>query len=100
MSLDNMTHLVRELYEVDQQIKKLQDRKKELDAPLRQALSEGTAGGDISLIVEDIQVELKHVKGSTTYDHKLMAEDGIDLEPYKKIGKPYTRLSLKQVVVL
>jgi CRISPR/Cas system-associated exonuclease Cas4 (RecB family) len=48
-----------------------------------------------STVVGDIEVELTSVAGRSSLDQKAMEKAGIDLAPFKKIGLPSERLTVK-----
>jgi CRISPR/Cas system-associated exonuclease Cas4 (RecB family) len=48
-----------------------------------------------STIVGDIEIELASVAGRSSLDQKAMEKAGIDLTPFKKIGLPSERLTVK-----
>jgi hypothetical protein len=51
-----------------------------------------------STVVGDIEVELTSVAGRSSLDQKAMEKAGIDLSPFKKIGLPSERLTVKALV--
>lgn len=84
-----------ELCDVRDQIKALQEREKELAGALKTAFS-----GPIKMVAGNVLVELTSVKGRVTYDYKSMLDDGMNLEPYKKVGKESLRISVKRMDVI
>lgn len=91
-SLDNYKPLMDERAELTTAKKRIDDRIKELDEALRPALNNRGP-----VIYGGYEFEVKAVAGRKTYDYKAMLEDGIDLEPYVKVGAPTTRFSIKPV---
>ncbi len=74
------------------QKKKIEAELAEIDKDLKPTLT-----GRGPLVHAGFMHEVKPVKGRVTYDYKAMADDGIDLEPYKKEGAPSARYEIKQV---
>lgn len=91
-SLDNYKALLDERAELYLDKKEIEDRIKELDADLRPVLE-----GRGAVVWNGFQFEVSVTAGRITYDTKAMLEDGMDLEPYRKEGKPSTRFTIKQV---
>jgi hypothetical protein len=48
-------------------------------------------------VVGDIEVELTSVAGRSSLDQKAMEKAGIDLAPFRKIGLPSERLTVKAI---
>lgn len=94
-SLDNLKPMLDERAELQDQKKKIEKKIKELDEVIRPVLLDQGA-----IIHNNHQFECQSVAGRVTYDYKAMIEDGIDLEPYKKVGKPSSRLVIKDVQVV
>ncbi|MDJ0827779.1 MAG: hypothetical protein QNJ16_20010 [Rhodobacter sp.] len=91
-SLDNFKPLLDERADLYSAKKRIEERIKELDEELRPVLMDRGA-----VIWNGYEFDVKSVQGRTTYDYKKMIEDGIDLGPYKKIGAPSTRFTVKPV---
>lgn len=91
-SLDNYKPLMDERAELAMSKKRIEERIKELDEALRPALVEH---GEI--IYNGYSFNVTTIPGRTTYDYKAAIADGVDLDPYKKVGKPSTRFVLKPV---
>ena len=91
-SLDNFKPLLDERADLYRSKKRIEERIKELDEALRPTLE-----GRGAVIWNGYQFEVTAIPGRTTYDYKMMEADGIDLEPYKKVGAPSTRFNIKPV---
>lgn len=72
-----------ELVTVRNLIKQLQEKEKGYANALKQYFAKPT-----KTVCGNVLVDLKQNKGRTTYDTKAAIADGVDLEPYKKIGAP------------
>lgn len=53
-----------------------------------------------SVVHNNLQFNLTQTAGRKTYDTKAAIADGIDLEPYLKVGSPSFTLTIKEVNVL
>ena len=51
-----------------------------------------------STVCGDVEIELASVAGRSSLDQKAMEKAGIDLAPFKKIGLPSERLTVKALV--
>ena len=92
-SLDNIKPMLSERAQLHMKKKQIEDKIKKLDEALRPVLLDyGQA-----VQYEGFTFEVTQQQGRTSYDYKAMAEDGIDLEPYKKVGAPSTRFVIKEV---
>lgn len=95
MSLDNLAPIVTALGNINEQIKLLTERKKELEAELRPVIvDKGT------VVFKDYTVECFTSAGRKTLDKKALEAAQIDLEPYYKVGAPFTTLRIKPVAKL
>ena len=94
-SLDNVKSMLDERASIKRQQDELKARAAELDEILRPVLvNRGT------VVHGSYQFEVKATAGRVTYDTKAAIADGIDLEPYKKVGAPSTRFEIKEVKVI
>lgn len=91
-SLDNVKPLMEERAKLHLKKKQIEDKIKELDETLRPMLV-----GKGELYHSGFSFKVEEVPGRTTYDYKAMLEDGIDIEPYKKVGRPSSRFTIKEV---
>ena len=91
-SLDNIKPLMEEYALLKEQEREIQERLKELGEDIRPVLADRG-----ELISNGFSFKCATMKGRTSYDYKLMMADGIDLEPYRKTGAPYTTLTVKKV---
>ena len=91
-SLENIKPLMEERAKLHMQKKQIEDKIKKLDKDLRPVLMDRGA-----VVHNGFEFEVKSVAGRTSYDYKQMAEDGIDLDKYKKVGAPSTRFAIKEV---
>lgn len=95
MSLENLKPLAIELGDVIEEIRSLTERKKELELQLRPALA---AKGNMQFGSYTFNVTTS--PGRKTLDKKLLEEAGIDLEPFYKIGAPYSTMKCTKVEVV
>jgi CRISPR/Cas system-associated exonuclease Cas4 (RecB family) len=78
------------------EIKEAQDALSgEKDALAEEIKEELRTRNTSSTIVGDIEVELSSVAGRSSLDQKAMEKAGLDLTPFKKIGLPSERLTVK-----
>lgn len=91
-SLDNFKSFLDERAAIKSQIDKLKARADELDELLRPVLV-----GRGPVVHGNHQFEVKATAGRTSYDYKAMADDGIDIDFYKKVGTPSTRFEIKEI---
>ena len=91
MSLDNIMPHLTEYAEIKTKIKEMSERLKELDPTIRPMLVDRG-------VVEagEHTFEVTMMKGRKTLDRKAMEMAGIDLEPYEKVGAPFTKLVVKE----
>jgi len=91
MNMDNiMPHLV-EYAEIKTSMKDMTARLKELDPVIRPMLVDKGV-----IEAGDHTFEVTMMKGRKTLDRKAMEMAGIDLEPYEKVGAPFTKLVVKE----
>lgn len=85
---------VRRYVELTEEMDAMSDEKallaEEIKVELRQRNTSAT-------VVGDIKVELTSVAGRSSLDQKAMEKAGIDLAPFKKIGLPSERLTVKAI---
>jgi len=95
MSLENLKPIAEAIGAIDTEIKALTKKKKELEAEIRPTLADRgpTTFGEY-------QFEVKTVPGRKTLDKTLLEEAGISIDRFMKVGKPYTTMSIKKVVVV
>lgn len=86
---------VRRYVEVSEEQDALSDEKARLAEEIKVELRKRNTS---STIVGDIEVELTSVAGRSSLDQKAMEKAGIDLAPFKKIGLPSERLTVKALV--
>lgn len=101
MSLENIKATALELAEIKEQIKDLEARKAQIEGEVRAALAgrgevSFSAGAGAPFIYT---FNCKELPGRITYDTKAMVADGLDIEKYKKVGSPYSTLTVKKVEV-
>lgn len=94
-SLENLKPLILGIAEIDQKIKDLQAKKKELEEEVRPALADR---GPVQ--VDEYQVSVKTVPGRKTLDRKAVEAAFGDLSAFERVGKPYTTMTIKKVEVL
>lgn len=85
---------VRRYVEISQEQDGLSDEKAALAEEIKAELRKRNTS---STIVGDIEVELTSVAGRSSIDQKAMEKAGIDLAPFKKIGLPSERLTVKAI---
>ena len=88
---DNLVGIAEEIAVIKMTIDDLTAKKKELEAQLRPVLLDQgpkQAGRFV--------LEVKSVPGATRFDRKAAEEAGMDLSPFMKTGKPYSRLTIKE----
>lgn len=90
----NLEPILEALGEVTEQRKLLEQKEKELKAELATFLAEK---GDSTFTAGSYVFTQKVMKGRRTLDTDALTEAGFDLEPYYKVGKPYTTLSIKRL---
>ena len=92
---DNEAALLDALGEVTDQIKALERKKKELRAALGTYFEklEGTG----TVMGNHYAIKYTMSAGRKTLDKAAMLEDGIDVEPYMKVGKPFLTLSVSKL---
>ena len=95
MSLDNLKPIALAIAELDADIKQLTKKKKELEEDLRPSIVDK---GDI--VFGDYQFSCVTSPGRKTLDKKMLEESGVNLEPFMKVGKPFTTLKIKKVNVV
>lgn len=86
---------VRRYVEITEEQDALSDEKAVLAEEIKGELRKRNTS---STIVGDIEVELTSVAGRSSLDQKAMEKAGIDLAPFKKIGLPSERLTVKALV--
>ena len=86
-----MPHLI-EYAAIKIKMKEMTARLKDLDPVIRPMLVDRG-------VVEagEHTFEVTMMKGRKTLDRKAMEMAGIDLEPYEKVGAPFTKLIVKEV---
>lgn len=92
LSLDNLKPALAERASLSSEKKRIEDRIKALDEELRPVLA-----GRGEIVSDGFAFKVAEVPGRTTYDYKAMVEDGIDLTPYAKTGRPSTRFTIRAV---
>lgn len=92
-SNDNFTAALERYAELAVTKKAIEAEMKELGAIVKPAVLD--AGG--AKIAGNFMLETTEVKGRTTYDTKAAIADGVDLEPYKKVGAPYVQMKVKEL---
>lgn len=95
MSFDNYKPIVQSLGEIDEQIKLLQAKKKELEAEVREAFADRGA-----VVLGDYQIEVKVQAGRKTFDKAAAMQAGLPIDDFMKVGKPFTTMSIKKVAVV
>lgn len=90
--LANFKPLMLEYGELKETEKNAKKRMKELDAQLRPVLAD-----EGEVMAGPYLFNCKLMAGRTSLDQKAMEADGIDLEPYRKYGAPFTQLSVKKI---
>lgn len=80
------------LAEIKGVIKRLEGEAKELEEVIRPALV-----GRGELVYNGYSFNCKEVAGRKTLDKEAVEAAGIDLEPFMKVGRPYTTLTIKSV---
>jgi len=101
MSSENLDQLAIELGLIKEQQQQLSARAKEIESVLRPAIAgKGPMrfefGGDAGPMYAYV-FSVKEMPGRKSLDKEAMIEDGIDVERYQKVGKPYTQLSFEKV---
>jgi hypothetical protein len=91
-NLDNVRSYMKEYGELRAIKKAAEVRLKELDEVIRPALEDKGA-----IVEEGYMFELKINKGRKGLDKAAVEAAGIDLEPYYKVGAPYTSLFVKEL---
>ena len=86
---------VRRYVDLVEEMDTLSDEKAELSEEIKGELRKRNTS---STVVGDIEVELTSVAGRSSLDQKAMEKAGIDLSPFKKIGLPSERLTVKALV--
>lgn len=94
MTSDNELAILESLGEVIEQRKLLEVKEKELKAALG-TLFENTPDGTIA--AGDFAVTVKHNTGRRTLDKAALVADGIDVDSYYKVGKPFITVSSKRM---
>lgn len=92
MSSKDLKKEVSDLVKVRKLIKELGAKEKELANGIKEHFS-----GPTKTLVGNVMVDITSHKGRTSYDYNAMKDDGIDLEPYKKIGKPTMVLKVEEL---
>ncbi len=92
MSLENLKPILTEYAELHVTKKTIEARLKELGEQVRPTLM-----GQGAVVVGDYQFDCTQQAGRKTLDKKAMEADGIDLEPYYKVGAPFTKLNIKEI---
>lgn len=88
--------IVTRYVEIKEAQDELSDEKDKLAEEIKEELRKRNTA---STIVGDIEVELASVAGRSSLDQKAMEKAGIDLAPFKKIGLPSERLTVKVLAV-
>jgi hypothetical protein len=91
-SLDNILPDLQEYADLRAQKKDIEERMKALDERVRPAL---VSRGPVTHA--GYRFECKIMEGVKTFDKRLMADDGIDIDKYLKQGAPFTRMEIKEV---
>lgn len=84
--------IVTRYIEIKEAQDKLSEEKDQIAEEIKEELRKRNTA---STIVGDIEVELASVAGRSSLDQKAMEKAGIDLAPFKKIGLPSERLTVK-----
>ena len=92
---DNEEALLEALGEITEQRKALEAKEKELRSALS-TLFEGMNGAG-ALATRNFSINFSMNAGRRTLDKKSLEEDGIDLEPYYKVGKPFMTLKVARI---
>lgn len=96
MSLENAKPIALGIAELDEEIKALTAKKKELEAELRPLI---TDVGPVQF--DEFIFECKTVPGRKTLDKDLLMQTFSlpDLSDFEKTGKPFTTMTIKKVTV-
>ncbi len=92
MGLENVAPLLGEYADLVMQKRAVEARIKELDADVRPLLTDRG-----SVVVGNYMMECRVNAGRKSLDKKAVAEAGINLEPFYKVGAPFTTLTVKEV---
>ena len=92
MESNELTATVQDLVKVRKLIKDLQAKERTLTNNIKAHYAAPTR-----ILVGNIMVKLVQNKGRVTYDTKKMLDDGMDLEPYKKVGAPSMTLTVEEL---
>jgi hypothetical protein len=84
--------IVQRYIEIKETQDQLSDEKDKIAEEIKEELRKRNTA---STIVGDIEIELASVAGRSSLDQKAMEKAGIDLTPFKKIGLPSERLTVK-----
>jgi len=84
--------IVQRYVEIKEAQDQLSDEKDKIAEEIKEELRKRNTA---STIVGDIEIELASVAGRSSLDQKAMEKAGIDLTPFKKIGLPSERLTVK-----
>jgi len=90
--LDDMKNLIVRYEETKQELKILDEEKKELALDIKEFLKDNDVR---NMSDEGWSTAHSQVKGKVSYDFKAMEEDGIDIEKYKSQGAPFEKLNTK-----
>lgn len=80
------------LAEVDEQLKMLEKKKRELRDQLDPIIGEKGA-----TVIGSYLFDYKQMAGRKTLDTKAIEDAGIDLSAFYKVGKPFVTLTIKRV---
>ncbi len=92
---NNEDALLEALGEVTEQRKALEVKEKELRSALGTFFSAREGTGMVTS--ENFAFNYSMSAGRKTLDKKAMEEDGIDLDPYYKVGKPFMTLKISRL---
>ena len=92
VNVDNIRPHLIEYGEAKAEVDRLNAVMKQLGEVIRPALVDK---GVITIAPYTFEVNM--MKGRKTLDKKAMVEAGIDLEPFEKVGAPFTKLVVKDI---
>ena len=87
--------IVTRYVEIKETQDELSDEKDKLAEEIKEELRKRNTS---STVCGDVEIELASVAGRSSLDQKAMEKAGIDLAPFKKIGLPSERLTVKALV--
>lgn len=91
-SLDNAKSYFEEYGRLKSLVKDAEARMKELDELVRPALT-----GRGATVIGKFMFKLTESPGRKTLDKEALLADGVDVEKYYKVGKPFTTLKIEEV---